>query len=232
MNTKQATTQTTTFDINLPDALYLAEVGLSGSSTDDITPVITASVWTLDGDTVTTVSTDRYRVHTASITAPGVGNGYYGIPRDALTWLTKNRAYFRRGSSVTEPVVTFDIEATTPDPQAEKKAGGIPMPAGTITLTIRDDVDNRAISLRTNLVRGHFPPVHRLIEQAEAAESRDGEVVLNIDFLGKTSALAVSRSDQPRIKFTKSDNLNKPGPVLVTYAQGKAIIQPNLMVAR
>jgi DNA polymerase-3 subunit beta len=231
VNTKQATTQTATFDVNLPDALYLAEVGLSGSSTDDVTPVITASVWTLDGDTITTLSTDRYRVHTASITAPGVGHGIYGIPRDALTWLTKNRAYFRRRSSVTEPLVTIDIELVAPD-AASPNQSSLRLPTGTITLTIRDDVDDRAISLRTNLVRGNFPPVLRLIEQAEAAESRDGEVVLNIDFLGKTSALAVSRSDQPRIKFTKTENPNKPGPVLVTYAQGKAIIQPNLVVAR
>lgn len=214
------TTTKTTFALNVYDARYLAEVALAAASKDDITPIINAGCFDVEKDHVSVTATDRYRVHQAAakLSRPAKPHRVV-LSREALTWIVKNAAAFR-GSFLDSPTLT--ISATE----------GSDGPSVTITISAED---GRSLTLNTFGVKGNYPPVSKLIDNARAVDEAPGHAQLRLDFVGKTAALAHSKYESGRVKFTVSENPNKPGPVLIEYADPEtrevyatALVQPNL----
>lgn len=201
------------------EAKWFAGAALSATSTDDITPVICAAQMTATPTSLRFVATDRYRVHTATIQlAAKTVEHEFLMPRAALLWLDKNVSYFGRWGSELQ-IATI---ATTDD--------------GELTVSVRASTEPDAsyISWHGRCVPGNFPPVHRLIEIARAAEVGP-PIRLNVNFIAKTRPLTRSLSESPRIKFTASDKPNRPGPAYFTFGgdtepYAEALIQPNLEI--
>lgn len=204
-----------TVQLDVADAVWFARALLAGSSTDDVTPVICASQITVSKGRIEGTSTDRYRVHSVFIEDEQIkGDSKFLIPAGALQWIVKNATYFGRAGSFDGPTLTITV-----------KPGA---PAGTVELAIRRAVDTRVISYTDELVKGNFPPVYRLFDVAEKAEvTPDRETAINLDFLSKARNIARDRHEPAALKYTATDNPNKPGPLLVSFRSGRALIQPN-----
>ncbi|MFF1633947.1 hypothetical protein [Leifsonia sp. NPDC058248] len=216
------------FTLNAADAKYLADVGLSASSADDVTPVICAAMFYVTETEVRVVSTDRYRIHTA-IAAPSepAPDHEVLIDRTALTWMSKNANALGRQRNLVKPIVTITSEPA--DPNANARGGAL-----TITVTEWVGDDARTLTYTAHTVKGNFPPVMRLVQEARDAEESEGGR-LKLDFLAKARPLAMHPDYAPRIKFTKATTDNsRPGPALLQFKNAgvvyaEAIIQPYLI---
>lgn len=216
---KPAEVRAATATLDLAEAAWFARALLAGASTDDVTPVITGVNITISKGRIQGTSTDRYRVHEAHIEDDTItGDSTFLAPGDALRWIVKNVAYFGRAGSFDGPKVTITVVPTKDGP-------------GTIALEMSRHIDSRVISYTDTLVKGNFPPVHRLFEIAEKAEVTDARsTAINLDFLTKARSLARDRHEPATFKYTATDNPNKPGPLLLTFRDGRALIQPNLSI--
>jgi hypothetical protein len=205
-----------TIELDVTDAVWFARALLAGASTDDVTPVICASQITITRGRVEGTSTDRYRVHTVFIEDDSIkGDSKFLIPAGALQWIVKNATYFGRAGSFDGPKLTIAVMPGAP--------------VGAVELTMRRAVDSRVISYTDELVKGNFPPVYRLFDAAEKAEvTPDRETAINLEFLSKARNIARDRHEPAALKYTATDNSNKPGPLLVSFRSGRALIQPNL----
>jgi len=202
------------------DAAWFIDTALSAISTDDITPVICAAHVTVTGTVAKVISTDRYRVTLANVAVESTADHEFLIPRAALIWMKKNQSVF--GSYMSDQQ---RITITTGED------GGL-----AISIIDGAQIEKRtALTWRGFVVVGNFPPVERLFETARAAEHSSGARV-NLDFIAKVKHLA-PRHDAPTVKFTATENPNKPGPLLITFEKGdrghrevtaEVLIQPNL----
>ncbi|MCI2959523.1 hypothetical protein MN032_17700 [Agromyces atrinae] len=220
-----------TFTIGARDAKYLADVVLAAMSKDDVTPALTAARLTISDDkkTLTGISTDRYRVHEAYVALEKASSVHeILVPRDAWSWLSRAALSFSgRRSRVSAPVVKF-----TSRPVDEQGEGYLK-----IEVIQHRDTGPEAGSLARvgTLRKANFPPVDRLIREARAAELQTGELRLNPDLLAGLRPLMPFPMFAPTMRPTKTENPNKPGPVLFEFATpGKvhavALIQPNLFL--
>jgi hypothetical protein len=210
------------FTLRRPDAALIADVILSASTTDLITPIICGGHIKVEEGNVTAVGTDRYRVHTATVTATeATGDHDFVIPRSIVAWLKRNLTVFGR-DQLEQQVVTFsNVEG------------------GALTVVVADPLSEESVTFTGKATKGNYPPVARLFEKAREAEPFDGEVRLNLNFLGKAAVLG-NRHDAPIIKLTKSDNPNKAGVAYLAfhgqdrdgkkYIIAEALVQPNLML--
>lgn len=213
------------------------------ASRDDVTPVITGVQMVVDGNTLSLMATDRYRVSMRHI--PWTGDG-----ADELTALVPSKTL----SEVGKTFGSADSVSITISTGGDREL-------------VAFSADNRTVT--TLLIKGSFPPVQRLFpetsdnysvvntndlidatrrvglvvdreaplrftfstdgvllealgsDQAQASESVDGHIVgndcvvsLKPQFL--IDGLAQTHSEFARIAFTATDNPNKPGPVLIT----------------
>jgi len=204
----------------------LVDVALSATSRDYLTPVICGAHVSVEDGKLRVIATDRYRVHTALIEANSIdGDVDAIIPRAALEWLAKNRTYF--GSSRRDlHRVHIDIGAPFKD--------GVKQVPGALSVLVSeseaDDADCVAWNGRHTL--GNFPPVMKLIEAARESAPAPIAPLLNLAYVGSVSRLARHAQAPVRVKFTKSENPNKPSPVYfaVEGSDGaiaaEAILQP------
>ncbi|ANP74500.1 hypothetical protein [Cryobacterium arcticum] len=207
------------FTLNRDDAKRFAQAALSACTRDDLTPVLQGGLVTVDGLAVRITATDRYRVHTAAFTLEAKAKAHeFSIPRDALQWLDKNVAFHGRYNTELHRVVI----ATTSE--------------GKLTISVRlfDGDDSPAVSWNGDIPKGKFPPVLTLIEKARTADAAPTASV-RFDYIAKAGTLAKHMEFPPALKFTASENPNKPGPLYMAFTDNpgetpyaEAIIQPML----
>ena len=212
------------------------------ASRDDVTPVITGVQLILDGNTLSMMATDRYRVAIRHV--PWTGDSAEG-----LAALVPSRTLSEVGKTFAS---------------AEKVT--ITISTGGDRELVAFSADDKTVT--TLLIKGSFPPVQRLFpetadnysvvntndlidatrrvglvvdreaplrftfsadgvalealgsDQAQASESIDGHIVgndcvvsLKPQFL--IDGLTQTHSEFARISFTPTDNPSKPGPVLI-----------------
>jgi DNA polymerase III subunit beta len=213
------------------------------ASRDDVTPVITGVQMVVDGNTLSLMATDRYRVAMRHVP-------WSGETAEDLAALVPSKTLSEVGKTFgTAEAVTITIST------------------GGDRELVAFSADNRTVT--TLLIKGSFPPVQRLFpessenysvvntndlidatrrvglvvdreaplrfsfsadgvslealgsDQAQASESIDGHIVgddcvvsLKPQFL--IDGLAQTHSEFARIAFTPTDNPSKPGPVLIT----------------
>ena len=215
-----------TIILNRKNARLFVNAALSAASTDDITPVICGAHVSIEDGMLRVTATDRYRVHTALIDTMKAPKELDAIiPRTALMWLRSNEAHFgSRG--LDEQRISIDVKPHPDTPQG----------SGALIVTVLDTelADSASVSWSGLHTRGHFPPVRRLLESARNAESTTATPLLNLSYVAKVQQLARNHVHPIRVKFTASDNPNKPGPVYFSVeADGggvvaEALIQPHL----
>lgn len=220
--------------IELP---YTAEM-LSGmfavaqhTTKDDVTPAIHAVKVTPRFF----VATNRYTVgrwehnteaDAGPLTAEGVlvndPDAVVLVPRKAAEWLAKQLPKVLgvedpRNLSESPYVVVF-----TPESVTVKWAGN----DGAILAVTRFEV-----------VVGNFPPVERLFPEVRSSDRLDDfmpVVSLKPEFLEmfiRGAKRTVVREAPMRFQLQKSDNPNKPGPVLITFADRfTGLLQPNILL--
>jgi DNA polymerase-3 subunit beta len=213
------------------------------ASRDDVTPVITGVQMVVDGNTLSLMATDRYRVAMRHVP-------WSGETAEDLAALVPSKTLSEVGKTFgTAEAVTITIST------------------GGDRELVAFSADNRTVT--TLLIKGSFPPVQRLFpessenysvvntndlidatrrvglvvdreaplrfsfsadgvslealgsDQAQASESIDGHIVgddcvvsLKPQFL--IDGLTQTHSEFARIAFTPTDNPSKPGPVLIT----------------
>ena len=205
-------------------ALYLADAMLAGVSTDKVTPVITGVNLTRHGKALRATVTDRYRVHQVTLDAAvttSTKDESALIPSSVFTWITRTLrivAPRSRGDKAVVEIATHKI----PDVPTRRRVS--------VTILVGDD----KVILTTATIPGNFPPVARLIDEAEAAEQYTGPVALKLGFISKMEKLNPEAHAAGRFKHTAAPDSNRPGPVLVTYdADGiaaRGLVQPNLIL--
>ena len=208
--------KTHTIVLTRQSAKYLATAALSGMSTDDITPVICAAHIKASGDELQMLVTDRFRAHSAKIgLAAKTTEHEVLIPRDAMLWLNKNIAHFGRYTADFNRIVI-----TSTDERAL-----------TISVCISEETDAPSVAWKGEATKGKFPSMADLIAKARDAADGTPEIV-KLDFLAKARSLSRGL-ESPLIRFTASDNSNKPGAIYLRFpSQGdiyaEAIIQPQI----
>lgn len=199
----------------------IVAAALPAVSKDEITPVLTGALFTLDAGRLTIIGTDRYRVHRVRGRYEGSRTGEFLVPRGALEWVIKNAGFFGRTHYI-DPVARIDF-AYEPDTVPERS------PKGTVIITLseHDGADAKAISYSLPLIQGKFPPVHRLIEKADVATERlRVQLERRLDLLTDAKKIARDLWEGGEIRIVQPNTGgNKPGQILVAYENGEALLQ-------
>lgn len=227
------------------EAEWLLNGALAAASKDDVTPVLCAVQWEVEGGRVTVTATDRYRVHQLHVKTESTASGSFLMSRRQAEALLKSwhlpRSRF--------PGQKVDLEWEDGD-QAEAEGvrklsyadarkldrdpERILRIAGRLTFTtyVPHDPTGARITYTAAQVRGTFPPVARLFPTE--AELKDGEPVsmlaLDPTLLSGTRWL---RSGYGSLRFVvpaARENV-KAQPILVVNTEGtaRALVQPVLM---
>jgi DNA polymerase III subunit beta len=245
----------------------VAQVAVAASR-DDVTPVITGVQLEVSKTSLSLVATDRYRVAvreiewtagdtiTDSVTAL--------VPARTLTEIGKT---FGHSGTISIAITSTD-ERELIAFQADKRTVTSLLIKGNFPPVKRlfpEDVDNYAVMNTAELVeatrrvslvlereaalRFSFSIDGLTLEaigseQAQASETIDafltgGDTVVSLKPQFLLDGLGAVHSEFVRISFTKTDNPNKPGPVLVTSQSSKDqagadnykyLLQPNLLL--
>ncbi|HEX4058653.1 MAG TPA: DNA polymerase III subunit beta [Galbitalea sp.] len=245
----------------------VAQVAVAASR-DDVTPVITGVQLEVSSSSLSLVATDRYRVAVreiewsadASITDPVTAL----VPARTLTEIGKT---FGHGGTISIAITNSD-ERELIAFQAEKRTVTSLLIKGNFPPVKRlfpEAVDNYAVMNTSELIeatrrvslvlereaalRFSFSIEGLTLEaigseQAQASETIDafltgGDTVVSLKPQFLLDGLGAVHSEFVRISFTKTDNPNKPGPVLVTSQSSKDqagadnykyLLQPNLLL--
>ncbi|MCC7127345.1 MAG: DNA polymerase III subunit beta [Microbacteriaceae bacterium] len=237
------------------------------ASRDDVTPVITGVQLETTSDSLSLVATDRYRVAVREIGWEGKGEGSPSaalIPARTLSEIGKT---FSHSGSVSVSISSNDdreLIAFSADNKVVTSLlikGNFPP----VKKLFPESVENYAVMNTAELVdavrrvslvlereaalRFSFSVDGVTLEaigseQAQASETIDGHlngedtvVSLKPQFL--LDGLGAVHSEFVRIAFTRTDNPNKPGPVLITSQTSKDqatadnfkyLLQPNLLL--
>ena len=244
----------------------IAQVSVAASR-DDVTPVITGVQLEITENRLSLVATDRYRVAVREIdaeAAAGVDGLTALIPARTLSEIGK---IFAHAASILVTIVSGgDRELIAFS--ADKKTVTSLLIKGNFPPVKRlfpDSVDNYAVMNTAELIES-TRRVQLVLERDAALRysfSRDG---VTLEAIGSENAqasetidahltgddttvslkpqflidgLSAVRSEFVRISFTKTDNPNKPGPVLITSQSSKDqpgadnyryLLQPNLLL--
>lgn len=238
------------------------------ASRDDVTPVITGVQLEISEGSISLVATDRYRVAvreiewTAGEGAPQSATAL--VP--ARTLIEIGKTFGHSGTIAVAITNTDDRELIAF--QAERKTVTSLLIKGNFPPVKRlfpDTVDNYAVINTAELIEA----VRRVAlvlereaalrftftidgltleaigsEQAQASESIDafltgGDTVVSLKPAFLLDGLGAVHSEFVRISFTKTENPNKPGPVLITSQSSKDqpgadnykyLLQPNLLL--
>jgi DNA polymerase-3 subunit beta len=245
----------------------VAQVGVAASR-DDVTPVITGVQLEIAQNRLSLVATDRYRVAVREIDWDGtIGQSEPStalVPARTLQEIGKT---FGHNGTITVTLVAKDdreLIAFT----AEKKTVTSLLIKGNFPPVKRlfpESVDNYAVintadlieaTRRVSLVLEREAALRFTFnadgltleaigsEQAQASESVDAlltgdDTVVSLKPQFLLDGLGAVHSEFVRISFTKTDNPNKPGPVLITSQTSKEqagsdsyryLLQPNLLL--
>jgi len=245
----------------------VAQVGVAASR-DDVTPVITGVQLEIAQNRLSLVATDRYRVAVREIDWDGtIGQSEPStalVPARTLQEIGKT---FGHNGNITVTLVAKDdreLIAFT----AEKKTVTSLLIKGNFPPVKRlfpESVDNYAVvntadlieaTRRVSLVLEREAALRFTFnadgltleaigsEQAQASESVDAlltgdDTVVSLKPQFLLDGLGAVHSEFVRISFTKTDNPNKPGPVLITSQTSKEqagsdsyryLLQPNLLL--
>jgi DNA polymerase-3 subunit beta len=237
------------------------------ASRDDVTPVITGVQLEVSEQSISLVATDRYRVAIRDIPwdsdSSGIDAATALVPARTLSEIGKT---FAHASTVRVSIASGDdreLISFSADDKAVTSLlikGNYP-PVKRLfpqsledfaVLNTADLVDSiRRVSLvleRDSALRFTFTPDGLVLEavgseQAQASETIDAvltgeETVVSLKPQFLLDALGAVHSEFVRIGFTRTDNPNKPGPVLITAQTSKDdagdsfryLLQPNLLL--
>lgn len=247
----------------------IAQVAVAASK-DDVTPVITGVQLEVSNNRLGLVATDRYRVAVREIDWDGgsidAGDGLTAlIPARTLQEVGKT---FSHSGNITvslstnedKELISFSADRKTVTSLLIK--GSFPP----VRRLFPQNVDNFAVMNKADLIES----VRRVSlvlereaalrfsfradgltmeaigsEQAQASESIESiltgdEIVLSLKPQFLIDGLNAVRSEFVRFSFTKSENTNKPGPILITSQNTqeqpqsadsfKYLLQPNLLL--
>jgi len=237
------------------------------ASRDDVTPVITGVQLEVTEDSLSLVATDRYRVAIRDIPWDSAGSGLTEatalVPARVLSEIGKTFAHSKTVRISIAEGGDRELIAFSADDRAVTSLlikGNYPpvkrlFPQAVedyAVLATSDLVDAvRRVSLvleREAALRFSFTPDGLVLEaagseQAQASETIDAvltgeETVVSLKPQFLIDALGAVHSEFVRLGFTRTDNPNKPGPVLITaQTSGDAgsssfryLLQPNLLL--
>jgi DNA polymerase III subunit beta len=245
----------------------VAQVAVAASR-DDVTPVITGVQLEVSKTSLSLVATDRYRVAVREIdwtAGEGISDSISAlVPARTLTEIGKT---FGHSGSISIAITNGD-ERELIAFQADKRTVTSLLIKGNFPPVKRlfpETVDNYAVmntaelieaTRRVSLVlereaalRFSFSVDGLTLEaigseQAQASETIDafltgGDTVVSLKPQFLLDGLGAVHSEFVRISFTKTDNPNKPGPVLITSQSSKDqagadnykyLLQPNLLL--
>ena len=238
------------------------------ASRDDVTPVITGVQLEVTGASLSLVATDRYRVAVREIAwdtaSSGVDEALALVPAKTLIEIGKT---FGHSGTIAVAITSTD-ERELIAFQADKKTVTSLLIKGNFPPVKRlfpEAVDNYAV-LNTNELIEAVRRVSLVLEreaalrfsfstdgvtleaigseQAQASESIDAfltgsDIVVSLKPQFLLDGLSSVHSEYVRISFTKTENPNKPGPVLITSQSSKEqagadnykyLLQPNLLL--
>jgi DNA polymerase III subunit beta len=238
------------------------------ASRDDVTPVITGVQLEVTGANLSLVATDRYRVAVREIAwdsaSSGVEEALALVPAKTLIEIGKT---FGHSRTIAVAITSTD-ERELIAFQADKKTVTSLLIKGNFPPVKRlfpEAIDNYAV-LNTNELIEAVRRVSLVLEreaalrfsfstdgvtleaigseQAQASESIDAfltgnEIVVSLKPQFLLDGLGSVHSEYVRISFTKTENPNKPGPVLITSQSSKEqagadnykyLLQPNLLL--
>jgi DNA polymerase III subunit beta len=248
-------------------ASAVAQVAVAASR-DDVTPVITGVQLEVSTTSLSLVATDRYRVAVREIewsAADSITDSITAlVPARTLTEIGKT---FGHSGTISIAITSTD-ERELIAFQADKRTVTSLLIKGNFPPVKRlfpEAVDNYAVmntaelieaTRRVSLVlereaalRFSFSLEGLTLEaigseQAQASETIDafltgGDTIVSLKPQFLLDGLGAVHSDFVRISFTKTDNPNKPGPVLITSQSSKDqagadnykyLLQPNLLL--
>lgn len=208
--------------IRAEHAHQIADAATTAMSTDDVTPILTGAHFSMEGGYLTVIATDRYRVHRARVGVVSVKRAKdlsAIVPGAVLSWLGKvSTRIYPRGPQADQ--VTLDFELREDDD---------PVDAGRVTATVIDQFGQGKVQLSAPLIKGNFPPISRLINEAKQAETSTDERHLSIRFLADIQK-AVGRYAKVVVRHTAAkDERQKLSPTYV-WCDGwfDALIQPQM----
>jgi DNA polymerase III subunit beta len=248
-------------------AAAVSQVAVAASR-DDVTPVITGVQLEISENSLSLIATDRYRVAVREIEWTGGDKAAEGVtalvPARTLTEIGKT---FGHSGSISVAITSTD-ERELIAFQADKKTVTSLLIKGNFPPVKRlfpDVVDNYAVMNTAELIEA----VRRVSlvlereaalrfsfsiegltleaigsEQAQASETIDAfltgsDTVVSLKPAFLLDGLGAVHSEFVRISFTKTENPNKPGPVLITSQASKDqpgadnykyLLQPNLLL--
>ncbi len=245
----------------------IAQVAVAASR-DDVTPVITGVQLEVTASTISLVATDRYRVAVREIPWDSSGTGIDAatalVPARTLSEIGKT---FGHSGTISVAITNTDDRELIAF-RADKKTVTSLLIKGNFPPVKRlfpETVENYAVVNTSELIDA----VRRVAlvlereaalrfsfsiegvtleaigsEQAQASESIDAfltgsDTVVSLKPQFLLDGLTSVHSEFVRISFTKTDNPNKPGPVLITSQSSKDqpgadnykyLLQPNLLL--
>ncbi|EPR75083.1 DNA polymerase III beta subunit [Leifsonia rubra CMS 76R] len=245
----------------------IAQVAVAASR-DDVTPVITGVQLEVSENTISLVATDRYRVAVRDIEwdagASGVESATALVPAKTLVEVGKT---FGSAGEISVAITNSD-ERELIAFQADNKTVTSLLIKGNFPPVRRlfpDTVDNFAVMNTAELIEAvrrvslvlereaalRFTFTSEGVtleaigsEQAQASETIDAfltgdDTVVSLKPQFLIDGLSSVHSEFVRISFTKTENPNKPGPVLITSQSSKDqpgsdnykyLLQPNLLL--
>ncbi|KQO11908.1 DNA polymerase III subunit beta [Agreia sp. Leaf244] len=248
-------------------AAAVAQVAVAASR-DDVTPVITGVQLEVSDNTLSLVATDRYRVAVRNIDwdsgDAGVTTASALVPAKTLQEVGKT---FGNAGTISVSITNTDDRELIAF-RADKKTVTSLLIKGNFPPVKRlfpETVDNYAVintaeliesTRRVSLVLEREAALRFSFtidgvtleaigsEQAQASESIDAlltgsDTVVSLKPQFLLDGLSAVHSEFVRISFTKTDNPNKPGPVLITSQSSKDqpgtddykyLLQPNLLL--
>lgn len=207
------------------DLGWLAKGMLAAAGASEAYGPIYHGLIRVDGTSLDGFATDRHRIHHLHVDL-GVDCATFEvmIPRDALSWASKNVGVFKtKKDSLFEPIGAIEIDLFSVEPPLE----------GRVTMIYQEWDEPTAPSARFDApLRGEtYPPVARLIDAHRIAP--DGEPApLALDFLADARTLMTPFGTVPTIRYT-TDASGKPGAAVLDFWEssrfrGTAIIMPIL----
>ncbi|MCS5717439.1 DNA polymerase III subunit beta [Herbiconiux sp. P17] len=248
-------------------AAAVSQVAVAASR-DDVTPVITGVQLEVSENTISLVATDRYRVAVRNIDWDSNDSGTQSatalVPARTLQEVGKT---FGNSGTISVAITNTDDRELIAF-KADKKTVTTLLIKGNFPPVKRlfpESVDNYAVintadlieaTKRVSLVLEREAALRFTFtidgvtleaigsEQAQASESIDAlltgsDTVVSLKPQFLLDGLGAVHSEFVRISFTKTDNPNKPGPVLITSQSSKDqpgsddykyLLQPNLLL--
>lgn len=219
------------------------------ASRDDVTPVITGVLLHLNGNELSLMATDRYRVAVRNVkwnSSEALSDVSALVPSRTLAEVGKT---FQHSDTVTVTISTGGDRELVAFSSADRTVTSLLIKGSfpPVQRLFPETIDNYAVvntaelieaTRRVSLVIEREAPLRYSFtadgvllealgsEQAQASETTDGHLVgnecvvsLKPQFL--IDGLSHTGNEFARIGFTPTDNPNKPGPVLITAQTSK-----------